>query len=110
MYASVYVTTSGVNESRKIARILLEEKLAACVNIVPKIESIYLWKGEIEEDSESLMFIKTRKDLVKKLTQRVEEIHSYEIPCILEIELKNGSKNYFNWMDGEILDTKKITK
>jgi len=96
MYASVYVTTSGAMESKKIARILLEEKLAACVNIVPKIESIYLWKGEIEEDSESLMFIKTRKDLVKKLTKRVEEIHSYEIPCILEIELKTGSKNYFN--------------
>jgi periplasmic divalent cation tolerance protein len=102
MYASVYVTTSGVLESKKIARILLEEKLAACVNIIPKIESIYLWKGEIEEDSESLIFIKTRKDLVEKLTKRVEEIHSYDIPCVLEIALNSGSKNYFNWMDEEI--------
>jgi len=107
MYASVYVTTSGVLESKKIAKILLKEKLAACVNIVPKIESLYLWKGEIEEDSESLMFIKTRKELVNKITKRIEEIHSYSTPCVLEISLNGGSKNYFKWMDTEIESTNK---
>lgn len=102
MYSSIYVTTSGLSESRKIARKIVEEKLAACVNIVPSIESIYLWKGEIEEDSESLMFIKTRTDLVEKVIKRIEKIHSYDTPCILEISLKRGSENYFNWIDGEI--------
>lgn len=102
MYSSVYVTTSGVSESRKIARILVEKKLAACVNIIPSIESIYLWKGEIEEDSESLMFIKTRSELVEKVIKMIEEIHSYDTPCVLEISLKRGSENYFNWLDNEI--------
>ena len=102
MYSSIYLTTSGLSESRKIARKIVEEKLAACVNIVPTIESIYLWKGEIEEDSESLMFIKTRTDLVENVIKRIEEIHSYDTPCILEISLNRGSENYLNWIDGEI--------
>ena len=102
MYSSIYVTTSGIDESRKISRKLLQEKLAACVNIVPSIESIYLWNGEMEEDSESLIFIKTRKDLVEKVIKRIEEIHSYDTPCVLELSLKRGSKAYFNWMDNEI--------
>ena len=102
MYSSVYVTTSGISESRKIAIKLVQEKLAACVNIVPKIESIYLWNGKMEEDSESLIFIKTRNDLVEKVIKRVEEIHSYDTPCILEISLNRGTENYFKWIDNEI--------
>lgn len=98
----IYVTTSGVSESKKIARILLEEKLAACINIVPEVNSIYLWKGKIEEDDESVMFVKTRSELVDALINRVEEIHSYEIPCILEIKVNKGSKNYLDWMESEI--------
>jgi periplasmic divalent cation tolerance protein len=102
MYSMIYVTTSGVLESKKIARKLIEEKIAACVNIVPSIDSIYLWNGEIEEDSESLMFIKTRNEFVETLIKRIEEIHSYEIPCILEIKVDKGSENYFKWIDNEI--------
>jgi periplasmic divalent cation tolerance protein len=102
MYSIVYITTSGVIESKKIARNLLEEKLAACINIVPTIESIYLWKGEIEEDSESIMVVKTKSELVEELIKRVEELHSYEIPCILEITVNKGSKNYLKWMESEL--------
>jgi|WetSurMetagenome_2_1015567.scaffolds.fasta_scaffold246479_2 periplasmic divalent cation tolerance protein len=102
MYSMIYVTTSSILESKKIARKLIEEKIAACVNIVPTIDSIYLWKGEIEEDSESIMFIKTRNEFVETLIKRIEEIHSYEIPCILEFKVDNGSENYFRWIDSEI--------
>ncbi len=102
MYSMVYITTSGDLESKKIARKLLEEKLAACINIIPTIESMYLWKGTIEEDSESIMFVKTKSELVGKVIKRVEQLHSYEIPCILEIRVNNGSNNYLKWMESEL--------
>jgi len=102
MYSLVYVTTSKESESKKIARELLKEKLAACINIIPKIESLYLWKGEIEEDSESIMVIKTKSELVEQVIGRIEELHSYEIPCILEITVDNGSKNYLNYIESEL--------
>jgi len=102
MYSIIYITTSGVSESKKIAVKLLEEKLAACINIIPTIESIYLWKHEIEEDTESIMVVKTRSALVEEVIKRVEDIHSYEIPCILEITINKGSKNYLKWMESEL--------
>ncbi len=102
MYSIVYITTSGVLESRKIARNLLEEKLASCINIIPSIESNYLWKGTIEENSESIIFVKTKSELVGKVIKRVEQLHSYEIPCILEISVNSGSDNYLKWMESEL--------
>ena len=102
MYSMVYITTSGDLESKKIARKLLEEKLVACINIIPTIGSMYLWKGTIEEDSESIMFVKTKSELVGKVIKRVEQLHSYEIPCILEIRVNNGSNNYLKWMKNEL--------
>jgi periplasmic divalent cation tolerance protein len=103
MYSIVYITTSGISESKKIAKKLLEEKLACCVNIIPSVESMYLWKGEIEEDSESIMVVKTKSLLVKEVISIVERIHSYETPCILELTVNNGSNNYLKWMETELL-------
>ena len=102
MNSIVYITTSGLIESKKIAKMLLEEKLAACINIIPTVESIYLWKGKIEEDSESLMVVKTRSELVENVIKKVEEVHSYEIPCVLEITVNKGSKTYLKWMKSEL--------
>lgn len=104
MYSFVYITTSGVSESKKIAKVLLKEKLVACTNIIPRIETMYLWKGEIEEDSESLLIAKTLSNKVQDVIKRVKEIHSYEIPCMLQIEIKNGSEDYLKWLKREILD------
>ena len=102
MNSIVYITTSGLIESKKIAKMLLEDKLAACINIIPTVESIYLWKGKIEEDSESIMLVKTRSELVENVIKKVEEVHSYEIPCVLEITLNKGSKPYLKWMKSEL--------
>lgn len=102
MYSLIYITTSEISESKKIARILLEEKLVACTNIIPQINSLYLWKGEIEEDNESILIAKTRSDKVNQVIKRVEEIHSYETPCILELEVKKGSEGYLKWMEDEL--------
>ena len=102
MYTLVYITTSGSEESKKIASILVEEKLAACVNIIASIESIYLWKGEIEDDSESLLIAKTKVSNVDRIIKRVKEIHSYETPAILAIPIIDGSKDYLNYLDSEL--------
>ena len=104
MYSFIYITTSGVSESKKIAKILLKEKLVACTNIVPRIESMYLWNGEIEEDSESLLIAKTLSSKVPEVTEMVKSVHSYDIPCILEFEIKSGSQDYLEWMGSELLD------
>ena len=102
MYFLIYITTSKISESERIAKILLEEKLVACNNIIPQINSLYLWKGEIEEDNESLLIAKTIDDKVHQVIKRVEEIHSYETPCILQLEVKKGSEAYLEWMENEL--------
>jgi periplasmic divalent cation tolerance protein len=103
MYSIVYITTSGILESKKIAKKLLEDKLACCVNIILSVESMYLWNGKIEEDSESIMVVKTISILVDEVIKTVEYNHSYETPCILEITVNDGSNNYLKWMETELL-------
>lgn len=102
MYSLIYITTSESSESKKIAKTLLEEKLVACTNIIPQINSLYLWKGEIEDDDESILIAKTKTDKVDQVIKRVEEIHSYETPCILQLEVKTGSECYLQWMEDEL--------
>jgi periplasmic divalent cation tolerance protein len=102
MYSWIYITTSESSESKKIAKILLEERLVACTNIIPQITSLYLWKGEIEEDNESILIAKTKDDKVDQVIERVKEIHSYETPCILQLEVKKASEEYLQWMENEL--------
>ena len=83
----------------KIGNTLVEEKLAACVNITSEIKSVYFWKGKVEEDKEHLLIIKTRKDKFESLEKRVKEIHPYEVPEIVALSIILGSKDYLNWID-----------
>lgn len=102
MYVFVYITTSGEEESKNIGETLVEERLTACVNIIPSIESIYLWKGKIEENTESLLIVKTKSGNIDKIIKRVKEIHSYETPAILAIPVIEGSKDYLDYLDCEM--------
>ncbi len=102
MHALVYITTSGKKESKKIGRTIVEERLAGCVNIISTIESLYWWKGEIEEDNESILIAKTKVSNIENIIKRVKEIHSYENPAILAIPIINGSKEYLDYLDDEI--------
>jgi periplasmic divalent cation tolerance protein len=101
MYAVVEVTTSGVEESKKIGKKVVEERLAACANIVPSITSYYWWKGKLEEDSESILLLKTIKRNVDSLIARVKELHSYENPAIISLPIEKGSKIYLDWISDE---------
>jgi periplasmic divalent cation tolerance protein len=95
----VLITTPNVIEARKISKTLVEEKLAACCNIVQKVNSIYFWKGNIEDDSESLIIIKTKKEAFQQLVKRVKELHKYTVPEIIALPIIDGSESYLQWID-----------
>ena len=101
MISIIYSTTGSVEEARKIARILVEEKHVACVNIIPKIESIYRWQGNIEEDSECVLLAKTTDKNIERTIQKIKEIHSYDVPDIVTIPITSGLKEYLNWIEDE---------
>jgi periplasmic divalent cation tolerance protein len=97
-YVVTFITTSGDEESRKIAQALLDKKLAACVNIVPQIESLYVWKGEIESDIESLMIVKTTRDVIPQLIEEVRNNHSYEVFETICLPIAQGYEPYLRWI------------
>jgi periplasmic divalent cation tolerance protein len=101
MVSIIYSTTGSIEEARKIERMLVEEKLVACVNIIPKIESIYRWKGKIEEDNECVLLAKTTDKNIDKTIQRIKELHSYDVPDIVAIPITHGFKEYLDWVKDE---------
>ena len=90
------------DEADKIASQLVEEKLAACVSIVPKIQSVYRWKGEVCRESESLLIIKTHKAYWTRLEDRINELHSYEVPEIICVSIEEGNTPYLNWLRSQL--------
>jgi len=97
-YYLFLVTVPNIDEGQKIARNLVESKLVACVNIIKNISSIYRWKGEIEEDSEHLLLIKTTEEKSDLLIQKISEIHSYANAECIGLKIEKGSKKYLNWI------------
>ncbi len=94
----LYITVAGEKEAEKIGRVLVEKKLAACVNIVPKIKSIYWWNGKIEQSNEALLLCKTFKEKEKKAMEKAKEIHSYNNPCIESLNIEQLNEDYEKWM------------
>jgi periplasmic divalent cation tolerance protein len=97
----VFVTAPSEEEAAGIARTLVEERLAACVNIVRGIRSIYSWEGRVEDDTEMLLIVKTRAALFDRLATRVKELHSYTVPEVIAVPLVKGLKDYTDWI-GEV--------
>src|SRR5687767_7700972 len=93
-----YITTKNKAEAKKIGKALLQSRLAACVNILDKMSSMYWWKGEIEEANECVLIAKTTPKLFPALSEKVKAIHSYSVPCILQLPVTNGNKEYVNWL------------
>ena len=99
-FIMLYTTLPNKNITKKIASILANESLVACVNFFP-IESVYRWKGKLTEDKEYALIMKTRKSLYKKVEKRLNEIHPYEIPAIVSYEIKEGLSDYLSWIRKE---------
>jgi len=98
-FVMIFVTAASEQEAASIGRALVEEGLAACANIIPQIRSIYQWKGEVRDEGEALIIIKSREDLFERIRSRVKELHSYEVPEITAIKLEKGDPAYLQWIE-----------
>lgn len=95
------VSCKDARQAERIARALVEARLAACVNLLPGATSIYRWEGKVRRDREVLLVVKSRASLAKRIEQRVLELHSYENPEILHLPVRSGSRAYVAWLLGE---------
>jgi periplasmic divalent cation tolerance protein len=99
------LSTAGTREEAQlIARALVERRLAACANIVGPIESVYRWKGEVEESQEFLLLIKTTADLFPKIQGAIRKLHSYEVPELIQLPIETGLPSYLKWISENIED------
>jgi periplasmic divalent cation tolerance protein len=97
----VLVTAPAPEVAEAIARALVEERLAACVNVVPGVRSIYRWEGRVESAGEWMLMVKTRADRAEALAARVRELHPYELPEVLELPVVGGATAYLDWVGKE---------
>ena len=100
-YVVVFITTSSYEEARKVADALVSQRKAACVNIVPKVNSLFRWKRKIEDTEESLLVVKTRAKLFPEVVNLVQSIHSYEVPEIIAMPIVEGNPDYLRWLEEE---------
>lgn len=101
----VYVTTKDEQSARDLARVVVGEGVAACANIVPRMQSVYRWEGKIVEDTEALMFLKTDMSRLERLTTVIREHHSYSVPCITAFTIVGGNPQYIEWIKEEVSET-----
>lgn len=104
-YIIVLTTCNSSEIASSIAESLVSNKLAACVNIINGIESVYQWQGKIEHDKEILLIIKTQQYLYSQLEQAIQELHDYELPEIIAVPINTGEKNYLNWIQSATIAT-----
>lgn len=97
----VLITASSPDEGARIAGALVDERLAACVNRLDGISSVYWWKGKVEHEQETLLIAKTRGELVERLIARVKELHSYSVPEVIALPIEAGNPDYLNWIAEE---------
>lgn len=100
-YIIVLITASSEDEAAKIGKDLVDSRLAACVNFVKNIRSIYRWKGNVEDENEVLMIVKTRQSLFNNVTQKVKALHSYSVPEVIALPIIDGSEDYLKWLSNE---------
>jgi periplasmic divalent cation tolerance protein len=98
----VLSTVATAEDAARVARALVERRLAACVNVVPAVRSIYRWKGKVEEDEERLLVIKTRRDRVEALREALVALHPYELPEAIVLPIEAGHAPYLAWLDESV--------
>ena len=98
--ACIVLTTAGSEEeARRIAHSLVERRLAACVNVIPRIESVYRWQDKVEDSTEWLLVIKTRAESFSNVRDAIKELHSYELPECVMLEISDGAREYLHWIE-----------
>lgn len=104
--AVILSTAGSQDQARRIAEGLLERRLAACVNIIPKVTSIFRWKDKVQEDEEWLLLIKTTKDAFERVREALKELHPYEVPECIALPIEEGNEEYLKWIDNSVSDKK----
>jgi periplasmic divalent cation tolerance protein len=99
----VLTTCDSEKQAAELARALVDQRVAACINILPGARSIYRWKDQIEDSAEWLLVIKSRRDLFPALRAAVEKLHTYEVPELIALPIVDGSEPYLAWLDRELL-------
>jgi periplasmic divalent cation tolerance protein len=100
----VVISTCGsAEEAERLARMLVDERLAACVTVVPSVKSFYRWDGAVTSSTECLLVIKTSRPLFAQLKTLLESNHTYELPEVIALSIVEGSENYLNWIDRELI-------
>jgi periplasmic divalent cation tolerance protein len=94
----ILITAASDDEAAKIARALVDERLAACANILPGVRSLFFWEGKTQDEREVLMVVKTRYSLLDSIVRRVKALHSYTVPEIIALPVLGGSQDYLNWV------------
>jgi periplasmic divalent cation tolerance protein len=97
----VYITCATAQEAENIGTVLVERRLAACVNILCGMRSLYWWKGKVEQGQEAVLIAKTRTALVDELTGAVRAMHGYEVPCVVAMPIKGGNPDFLDWIRRE---------
>ncbi len=98
----IVLVTCQPDDANKLATDLVTERLAACVNVVPSVLSIYQWKEKIEKDTESILIIKSHRDLFSRLEARIKELHKYDVPEIVSLPIEAGHAPYLNWLNAQL--------
>jgi periplasmic divalent cation tolerance protein len=96
-----YVTARSREEALTIGRTVVQERLAACANMLDGMTSIYWWRGALEQATEAVLILKTRAELVERLTARIRELHTYECPCVVALPIAAGNPDYLDWIARE---------
>lgn len=94
----VLVAAPDADTARALARTLVEERLAACGNVIPGVVSVYRWQGAVQEQGEALLVLKTSREAVERLSARVAELHPYEVPEVLALDVDYGNRPYLEWL------------
>ncbi|MCW5746479.1 MAG: divalent-cation tolerance protein CutA [Alphaproteobacteria bacterium] len=97
----VYVTASDAAEAERIGEAVVDERLAACANILDGMRSIFRWQGSVQKGQEAILILKTREDLLDALKERIAELHSYELPCIVALPIAAGHEPFLDWVASE---------
>lgn len=100
-YIIVYCTVPNKREGKEIAIALIENSLAACVNIIDKVESVFSWNGELTEEKEAMLIIKTRKELFNKVNRIIQKLHSYNVPEVIAMPIVEADETYLKWISHE---------
>jgi periplasmic divalent cation tolerance protein len=99
----IYITAGSLDEAKAIGKALVSDRLAACVNIIDNMNSMYWWEGEIQDDREVVIIAKTKAERVSDVVEKVRSIHSYDCPCIVSLPVLGGNKDFLDWVAAETL-------